>query len=201
MGEAAKTVTLVIKDHIKPFLQQQGFKKKANSFWQNSDAFCDVINIQLSQTNVGPTGSFAINLGVYWREVQRLLGQEAKAFPPKEYECTMKQRLGVLVTGLDHWWDVDQSTDLDLLGQEVVAALSTYGLPWFKECHDPAHFIEQASRKHEYLSAAVWCLMHGDRTAAEQFLQKGLRDKPLGRYWIERQAQRIGLIDEIESNN
>jgi len=46
--------------------------------------------------------------------------------------------------GRDTWWDVGSNTDLDELGEVVVAAIETAALPWLEERSDETRLLALA---------------------------------------------------------
>jgi len=56
---------------------------------------------------------FTLNIGVYYPEVAELHGLTAEGKYPREYESTLRVRIGTLMPGgHDHWWEVRGGSDL-----------------------------------------------------------------------------------------
>jgi len=89
-----------------------------------------VLNVQASQSNSGADDKFTLNLGRYFPSVARVVGGPEPQGLPKEYESTIRRRIGRLMPGSsDHWWSVSSSTDPDKLGAEVASIVQAVGLP------------------------------------------------------------------------
>lgn len=130
-------IDAVTQLYIKPSLQSQGFRKKASTFWRDAGKVIDVVNVQKSQSNDSASAKFTINLGLYWKPVEELLWRAVVTLPPREYDCTVRVRLGSLFPeGHDFWWEVTPETTADSLGTDAVEKLLSYGLPWLERGHD-----------------------------------------------------------------
>ena len=62
----------------------------------------------MSQSNTSEEGRITLNLGVYYPAIARLSGTPPTTSLPKEYDCTLRRRIGTLMErGEDYWWRVD----------------------------------------------------------------------------------------------
>lgn len=153
-----------------------------------------VVNLQKSQWNSAHDASFTINLGIYWAEVQRILGKPSKAVPPKTYECTFEERIGFLTPAhKDHWWEVRCESDLAVLGKSVVTTLNEFGLPWLGSGFK---LTEGTRRAHKSLFStcllkAILCGIHGQRERAIAWLGKAHAEEGFSRAVCEKVARRL----------
>jgi hypothetical protein len=116
-------------------------------FWREGGEVIEVVTVQKSQWNDASSASFTLNLGLYWKRVQELLGRTISAPPPREYNCTIRERIGPLFSaGRDHWWEVTPETDVAAIGVDVVAKLVEHGLPWLERGHSLEQMIEFVER-------------------------------------------------------
>ena len=134
---AVETIDIILKDHIAPFLKDHDFKKNGANFVRPLCDCSDAINLQKSQWNTADEAQFAINLGIYWPEVQKNFGAQKLVPFPNVAQCTVQERLGRLLKGSDFWWSVSPQCNASALGKEVVEALINYGIPWLENGHDP----------------------------------------------------------------
>lgn len=133
-------IDAAIKDCVKPVLNEMGFRKQGHTFWRDTGDVVDVITLQKSQWNDASSASFTVNLGLYWKRIQELLARTAAKMPPREYDCTVYERIGALIgNGSDHWWHVKPTTDPSKIGSEVNEVLTSRGVPWLER----GHSIEQ----------------------------------------------------------
>jgi hypothetical protein len=93
-------------------------------------------------------GQITLNLGVYFRAVAALDPEEG---PPTESPtagaCLLRRRISRLMPGAeDHWWSIDEQTDLRELGDELAATWIAYGEPWFGSVPDLATAAAQLER-------------------------------------------------------
>jgi hypothetical protein len=88
---------------LAPLVKKEGFSKSGRNFHRQSGNNWLVVNVQASQGNIGTHGKFTINLGVYLPEVSLLVSDPLRG-KPKEYDCTVRKRIGCLMPGArDHW--------------------------------------------------------------------------------------------------
>jgi hypothetical protein len=117
----SKLIDELLKVHLKPAIIKLGFNSKSQIFFRRNHELIEIISLQKNKWNDSDRASFTINLGVYWPKVEEIFGNQYRTFPPKEYECTLRQRLGSLFNdGNDFWWDVTFGSKIELVGLEVV---------------------------------------------------------------------------------
>ncbi|MBX5068619.1 DUF4304 domain-containing protein [Rhizobium lentis] len=93
----------VIKLGFADLLRAHGFKKSGRNWHKADGENWLIVNVQASRSNFGDRGQFTVNLGVYMASVAALSGEGVAAGKPKEYESTIRERLGSLAYGQDHW--------------------------------------------------------------------------------------------------
>ena len=134
----------------------------------------------------GPRGRFAVNLGVYHRDLAALHDACPPVEEPLAQHCLVQQRFGFLMpVGKDHWWSIDDNTDLIALGAEVASEWEKYGKPWL----DANSRLEGArdflvARNHHFL-AAMASLAMGEHDDAHRWLDRSNEVWPEGRERIE----------------
>jgi hypothetical protein len=116
MSERGKLIDDVTRPGLAIAPKKLGYRKSGRTFYQVHDARTEIVNVQASKSNMGDmgdTGTFTINLGVYFPAVATI----TNALPitgvfPKEYDSTVRKRLGMLVDGdRDFWWTVDSDAN------------------------------------------------------------------------------------------
>lgn len=169
MSGVRKQVDQIISVHIAPFLKEQGFKKTGRHWYrQNPESFF-AINLQTSSWD---STRFTLNLGVHVPRLFSFFSEQTEIEKRKYYQCGFRERIGPLMPEQkDHWWEIDYGTSLKRIGEEIVASLRDYGLPWLE-----AHLTLESTADHlknevsVYSSASALCL--GDRLEAEKRLRK-----------------------------
>lgn len=142
-----KIIDDVIKSAITPEMKARGFRKKGATFWRDHGEVIDVVAVQKSQWNDKSSASFAINLGLYWKRVQEILGGSVSASPPRECDCTVRTRLGPLFAGgCDYWWEVTPLAEISAVGTDAVSKLVEYGLDWLERGHELDKTLEYVER-------------------------------------------------------
>lgn len=92
----------------------------------------EVVNLQRSYYSNREEVRFTVNLAVGLARLRDGLLTWADGKRPPEYRCHFRRRLGMLLNGRDTWWTVTPDTNVVELGESVVLALETYGLPWLE---------------------------------------------------------------------
>jgi len=136
MGTISKIIDETIREGLVPFLKEQGFKKKARTFYREFEERIEVVNVQSSRWNEGDEGRITINLGVYYPGTSEFLDTPKFKGLPKEYDCTVRTRIGLLLpVPCDLWWKIKGAVDSHI-AVEQRDAVKEYGLPWFQRMSD-----------------------------------------------------------------
>lgn len=129
-SEIGKRIDEVIKIGIVPILKARGFRKKGRNFHKTVGEAVQVVNIQADRWNEGNAGRFTVNIGAYFRAVAEIAERWVVDGMPKEPECTVRYRLGMLMPEPgDKWWVLGKNTDDKHVAADVAEALNSYGLP------------------------------------------------------------------------
>ncbi len=135
-----------ILDYVAPFLKGEGFRKNARNFWRDTGNVIDVVTIQKSQWNGPREASFTIELGLYWKDIQRDLCLWAGMDNPNAWDCIIHQRIGTTIPSeRDLWWTLTPDVDVKATGLDVVDKLKSKALPWLVAGHDLAVAFRYAS--------------------------------------------------------
>lgn len=130
----------VIRIGLVPLLKEHGFTRKSRTFRKSAGEAIQIVHIQANKWNRGDSGSFTVNLGVYFRAVEELADGSIVDLPnPGQF--TAGTRLGQLMPKpRDRWWKLrpkrfweftDRFTP-DIVAAQVGDALRLYGLPWLE---------------------------------------------------------------------
>jgi len=159
-------------------MKARGFSKSGRDFHRRVGDAWQVVNVQASQGNFGSSGKFTVNLGVYLPAVSVLAGAPEPAGKPKEYQCTVRERAGALMTGgIDHWWELSEAASSEAVAREMAAAVEQFGLPWLEAQCDVRRMSETLRSQPSILSAAA-ALAAGDKQEAEQRVVRMVSDRP-----------------------
>src|SRR5690606_33030026 len=128
MSIVAKRIDEIVKLRLAPLLKASGFTKSGREFHRQRDGNWHVVNVQASMGNVGDTGKFTINLGVFHPAISLLAGKPLQTSKPKEYECTVRERIGGLMPGeTDYWWEVSPQIPAHHVAEDVASAVEQLG--------------------------------------------------------------------------
>ena len=193
MSDIAKRIDEVTRLGLAAPLKAAGFRKSARTFHRDDGDSIAVINVQASQGNLGGAGKFTLNLGRYIPAIEQVLGHAPLTAAPKEYDCTVRKRIGNLMPAQrDHWWELDANTSLDLLAAEVAAALTNHGLPWLERIRTLQGLREDPGAL-PFLTGASLALLLGDRAAATALAQEMLCERPRAEAMVREWGRRNGV--------
>jgi len=182
MSDIGRTIDLIVRDSLAPRLKAEGYKKRARTFTQESQDHVKVVNVQPSKWNQGTEGSFTLNLGIYFPAVADAIDWFPIKTYPKEHDCTIRERIGMLMPGgCDKWWQISPKSNLERIKAEVLEAWTTYGNPWISQVSDMNEAKLALIRKKDYFQAAGIALVQGDKKEAAELLQKAIQERPLAK--------------------
>lgn len=132
-----------VQAKVAAFLKPLGFQKKGRTHNRTTaGGLRHVVNFQMGAYPVGEHyeipglredlyGQFTVNLGVLLPCVFEL--DWKKSVPPfvKEYDCSIRERLGTLAFGTDTWFDL--KADSAAIATEVVQLMDRFGLPFLEQ--------------------------------------------------------------------
>jgi hypothetical protein len=178
MSEIARTIDGIIRDGLAPALKEEGYKKKGRNFLIVSKEVIRVVNVQASQWNVGNSGRFTLNLGIHLPRIAKFTGNEINGQFPKEYECTVRKRIGRLMPqGKDHWWEIGEDTDALSLSLEVADVWKKLGSAWINQPWDRFDFLEKNLAKEGNDQAAIAAhLLQKNMKGAKEVLKKAVAE-------------------------
>jgi hypothetical protein len=199
VSEIAKAIDQCIHLGLAPSLKQDGFKKTGRTFMRQIELCTQLVNVQASQSNIGNTGKFTLNLGIYFPTVEKLVKGTELGQPPKEYDCTLRQRIGQLMPehGGDKWWSIDNHSDLKTISGEISAAWVSFGRPWIERYSQlgEAATLEWPQLEHR----VAMLILLNQREEADRVLRAGLAKttrNPHYRTGVIRWAKSQGLSVE-----
>ncbi|OWW00224.1 DUF4304 domain-containing protein [Rhizobium sp. R693] len=177
MGDVARSIDEVIKHGFADLLKAHGFKKSGRNWHRADGENWLIVNVQASSSNSGENGKFVVNLGVYAAAVAALAGEVAILGKPKEYNATIRERLGSLAYGEDHWWAIESDSSLDLISADLVEKMLSVGLPWLDTHRDISHLAAALQNSPSLLSvSAAWLI--GDKDEASRRLREAIERRP-----------------------
>ncbi|ANM11344.1 MULTISPECIES: DUF4304 domain-containing protein [unclassified Rhizobium] len=180
MGEIARSIDQVIKLGFADLLKVRGFKKTGRNWHRADGENWLIVNVQASSSNSGKNGKFVVNLGVYVAAVAALAGKVEMHGKPKEYESTIRERLGSLAYGEDHWWAIESGSNLDLISADLVEKMLSVGFPWLETHRDISHLAAALRNSPSLLSvSAAW--LAGDKDEASRRLRGAIERRPAAR--------------------
>lgn len=130
-----KAFTKTLLDSIHAVLKPRGFRKKGATFIKPMGGdVALLVNLQKSTSSDSASVRATVNLGVFSYAVSRACeGTGIWALvptTPSVWDCHWQERLGHLMPEMkDRWWEARSPAEAMQTGEEIAAALTTYGLP------------------------------------------------------------------------
>jgi len=194
MSKIAKEIDGVVKEGLSTLLKQNGFKKIARNFYRIHDNRIDVINVQASQWNHGEEGKFTINVGVFYPSIAEITDAPPVKGMPKEYDCTIRERIGSLTEeNKDKWWLVDSNTDKSATASDVASKVETLCLPWLEKM-SRLDAVKTGVSKNWPLVAAGIALFQDRKSEAKAFLEQSLKQQPMAKSRAGAWGKKHGLL-------
>lgn len=197
MSAVAKVIETCIRLGLAPALKADGYRKRGRTFYRGSAEATRVVNVQSSQSNLGASGKFTLNLGVYFPEVERVAGFDGALQWPAESQCSLRVRIGQLLPERnDIWWELGPGVDLGTVSDLLVSAWDLQGRPWMERHGDPESALRQADKgRLGPIRIAAIHLIHGRLQEAREEMDREIRLSrgPSHRQWLYRWAKSAGL--------
>ena len=186
MSEIGNRIDAYVRLALAQELKREGYRRSGRTFHSVGVDATRVVNMQASQGDAGDDGRLTLNLGVYLPAIAELLrgGRsipvrlapivvdahgnaqltgERRTSLPKEYQCTTRTCIGLLLPILgDRWWEIDRGTDIAALSEELAATWTSYGKPWLARFSDLREVLAEAIVRSDYLLATAASIALGD---------------------------------------
>ena len=135
-----------VSERLKPFLVSNGFVRRSPHYFRKIENVYQIFNFQCSQWGSGESGSFTVNLSVTTPTL--FSGFTGKNFPknPTSVSWPISERIGNLVDNRDTWWSINNSTEPELITDQLINSYIPKALKFF-ETYKTIELIEQALNK------------------------------------------------------
>ena len=194
MSEIAKRIDAIIKEGLAPLLKNEGFKKKARYFDREHENRIELINIQASKWNEGNEGQFTVNVGVYYPEIEKVTDALPVNGLPKEFDCTIRERIGHLSQdNKDTWWKINSSSNDAEVSENVANHVKDLCLPWLDVMSSLDDVKDYIAKNNRAFVAAGIALFQGNRDEASAYIEQTLKQQPLAISKINSWSKKHGL--------
>jgi hypothetical protein len=195
MSEIAKRIDAIIKEGLAPLLKKEGFKKKARNFYREHKNRIELINIQASKWNEGNEGQFTVNVGVYYPDIAKVTDALPVNGIPKEYDCTIRERIGFLKPDKkDAWWKINSSSNDAEVSENVANQVKELCLPWLDKMSNLDEVKSYIAKNNRAFVAAGIALLQGNRDEASLYIEQALKQQPLAKSKINSWGRKHGLV-------
>lgn len=195
MSDIANKIDAIIKEGLVPLLKNNGFKKKARNFYREFENRIEVINVQASKWNEGNEGQFTVNVGVYYPEISEITDAPPVKGMPKEYDCTVRERIGLLTPEKkDKWWEIDSSSNDSEVSENVANLVEEICFPWLDKMSDLDAVKSYIAKNNRAFVAAGIALFLGKSEEASAYIEQALKQQPLAKSKINAWGKKHGLV-------
>ena len=195
MSDIAKKIDEIIKQGLVPLLKKEGFKKKSRNFYREHNNRVEIINIQASQFNEGNNGKFTINVGVYYPDIAKITEAPSVKGIPKEYNCTIRERIGSLTPeNKDQWWEINGSKNDFDISMIITQQVEELCLPWLQNMSNLEAVKTAAASKNLAFIAAGIALFQSNREDALTYLEQAFKQQPLAKSKMSAWGKKHGLV-------
>lgn len=174
-------------------LKKNGFRKSGRTWHKSVNDDWQIVNVQASAANSREQGKFAVNLGVYCAQVAVLAGQKKPEKAPKEFETTVRERLGSLAYQYDHWWTVEPNSNLNEVASDVEAKMQALGLHWLDTHLDVAMIAASLEQSPSLQSFSAAWLAWGKKEAIRRY-EAAITARPAAKNHYVAWAVKSGLV-------
>ena len=195
MSDISKRIDAIIREGLAPLLKKEGFKKKARNFYREYEDRIEVINVQASKWNEGAEGQFTVNVGVYYPEIAEVTDAIPVKGMPKEYDCTIRERIGLLTPEKkDEWWKIDSSTNDYEVSERVSKQVKVLCIPWLARMSSLNEVKAAVVKSNRAFVAAGIALYQGSPEEAKEYVEQALKQQPLAKSKINSWGKKHGLV-------
>jgi hypothetical protein len=172
MSEIAKLIDGMVKQGLAPVLRRDGYRKFGHTFARELPETTQIVNVQSDRWNAGSEGRFTLNVGVYFPAVAVLQGGVAPSGYPKEYDATIRTRIGALLpAGIDRWWSLSSEGDVAPVAEEMTHVYEEWARPWLAKMTNLREVAKEPLRP---LTAISIALALNDRERATSVLAEAV---------------------------
>ncbi len=132
----AKLVAAVVSSGVSALLRKSMFVRKGLVFRRAAGGnVIQVVEVKMQRGAHPGEALLVLEVGTYLPRLVSLLHERAIA-NPREYDCTIRTRVGPRTRGNDPWWPVMPGEEARV-GSLVVSALDQRVFPWLDLTSDP----------------------------------------------------------------
>jgi hypothetical protein len=193
LSDVAIQIDKIVGLGLAVLLKKNGFRKAGRTWHKSVNDDWQIINVQASASNSRDQGKFAVNLGVYSAQVAALAGQKKPEKVPKEFETTVRERLGSLAYEYDHWWTVEPTSDLNEIASDVEAKMQKFGLHWL-DAHLEVAMIAAHLQETPSLHSFSAALLAWDKEEALRRYEAAIAARPAAKAHYVAWAVKSGLV-------
>ena len=123
--KASTQFSKLIKECLKPLLNESDFKGRNNTFISKKDDVWSLINFQKSRKSSATEIIFTVNVGIASSALFDFYAKVVKQ--PTIEDCHYRQRIGFLLPQhSDKWWTINSDTNMETLCEDLKKCLSEY---------------------------------------------------------------------------
>jgi hypothetical protein len=135
MSAIRKLITEATRKGLAPVLKAERYRKDGSNFRKDaSPTVVWLVNVQASRWNSSKEGQFAVNLGVYHRDLAKLHDELPYVENPLARHGVIQARLRRRISGTEEdWWPVSEAADPELLSKHLAETWTKDGRAWMEK--------------------------------------------------------------------
>ncbi len=175
-------------------LKALGFRKSAHTWTRTSAERSEVINLQLSPSNTAIDARFTLNLGIHLPALHQALERLPVKGALKEYNCTIRSRIGRLYADeRDQWWTVTETTHPEALTDLLQTETVNHALPWFGRLQTYADIASYFEAGNFLFIAAVAHHLGGQPDKARAPMSQAIHRNAVAKPRLTRISRALGI--------
>ena len=136
-------------------------------------------------------------MGIYVDEIYSFKISKPSPKIKKESNCTFRRRLGSIIYGKDHWWELKgQPTETS---DEIIIHFQEKGLAWFEETNTRSKIYENGTEMHRgaKLDIAIMRIMNGElekgKILFEEYYQSVDKEKIRHLSYLDKMREKLKI--------
>ncbi|MDU1892585.1 MAG: DUF4304 domain-containing protein [Dysgonomonas sp.] len=197
--ETERKFDYMVSKIIWPPFKAMGYKKSGNNFryYNSEEGWGKIVNFQKSMFYNKENIHFTVNVGIFSEKVYQYFSQ-SPGDKFKEYNCTIRERIGSLMNTNDTWYDINEETDVDKIYLKIEQIFVKYVHPFLNKFQSEKDILNELLNKTSLNIPEIKALYYnGYAQRAMQELEKEINNARKAESYRERLLELKQELDNI----